>query len=129
MQFLYKQGGTTYEQLQAATREAESEFSKGSVALIKTKAATASAGTSKDPIISDINERIDMVAVILKSASLNQNNGKSRNWNLGTPKKKNSGVPQNRENNSPNKFKGPETSAVGPFMPGEKPNQCKNCSR
>ena len=47
-----------------------------------------------------------MLVVILKSAFLNQNNGKSRNGNLGTPKKKNSGVPQNSVNNSPHKFWG-----------------------
>ena len=118
MQFLYKQGGTTYEQLLAATKEAESEFSEGRRASVKAKAATANSGTSKNPTISDINERIDKLAVILKSESLNQNNGKGRNGNLGTPKKKNPRVPQNSANNSPNKFQEPETSAVVPFRPG-----------
>ena len=37
MPFLYKQGGTTYEQLLAATMEAESEFSKGRGASVKAK--------------------------------------------------------------------------------------------
>ena len=82
------------------------------------KAATASAGTSKNPTISDISERIDKLAVILKSASLNQNNRKNRNGNPGTPK--NSGVPPNSMNNSPNKSQGPETSTAGPFRPGQK---------
>ena len=54
-------------------------------ACAKEKAATASAGTSKSPTISDINERIDKLVVFLKSASLNQNDRKGRNGNLGTP--------------------------------------------
>ena len=92
MQFLYKQGVTTYDQLLAANREAESEFSEGRGTSVKAKTATASTGTSKKPTISDINERIDKLAVILKSESLNQNNGKNMNGNLGTHKK-NPGVP------------------------------------
>ena len=104
MQFLYKQGGTTYEQLLAAIREAESEFSKGRGTSVKAKSATACVGTSKNSTISDINERIDKLTVILKSASLNQNNRKSRNGNLGAPKKKNPGVLQNSMNSSLNKF-------------------------
>ena len=106
MWFLYKQKGTTYEDLLAATREADSEFSKGRGTSVKAKAATASACTSQNPAISDISERIDKLVVILKSASLNQNNRKNRNGNLGTPKKKNPRVPQNSVNNSQNKFQG-----------------------
>ena len=67
------------------------------------------------------------MAIFLKSASLNQNNEKNRNDNLGIPKKKNPEAPQNRANNSPNKFEGPETPAVGPFRPRQKPYQCNNC--
>ena len=37
MWFLYKQGGTTYEQLLTASREAESEFSKGRGPQLKQK--------------------------------------------------------------------------------------------
>ena len=57
------------------TREAESEFSKGRGASVKAKAVTATAGISKNTTISNIKERIDKLVVILKSASLNQNNG------------------------------------------------------
>ena len=65
MQFLYKQGKTTYEQLLPGTREAD-QFSDGRGTSVKAKAATAHAGTSKDTTISDINERIDMLVVILE---------------------------------------------------------------
>ena len=37
MWFLYKQGGTTYAELLAATREAESEFSEGRGPQLKQK--------------------------------------------------------------------------------------------
>ena len=79
MWFLYKQEGNTYEHLLATTREADSEFSKGRGTSVKAKAATASAGTSKNPAIGDISERIDKLVVIFMSASLNQNNSKNSN--------------------------------------------------
>ena len=61
---------------------------------MKAKAATASAGTSNDATISDINQRIGKLAVTLKSASINQNNGKSRNGNPGTLRRRMPGYPK-----------------------------------
>ena len=68
MRFLYKQEGTTYEQLLSATQEAETEVTEGKGAAAKSKAATM--GTSENLAIQDICKHIDCLTATLKSASL-----------------------------------------------------------
>ena len=126
MRFLYKQEGTTYEQLLSATWEAETKVTEGKGVAPKSTAATMR--TSENLAIQDICECIDCLTATLKSASLVGGKPKGGNCNnQGTVKKKLGAPPNNPVDNSPGKIYVPGTSVAGPFRSGQHPMQCHTC--
>ena len=130
MRFLYKQEGTTYEQLLADTREVEIEAPKGKGVTARSKSSTVP-GTSGSSEIQAIQNKIDELTATLKtlkSADMGGARPKAQTpGKPGTPQKKGSGACPNNPNNSAHKFKGPGVSSHGSTREGQPPRQCYTC--
>ena len=128
VRFLYKQEGTTYEQLLSSTQEAETEVTKGKGAGAKSKAATT--GTSENQAKQDICECIDCFTATLKFASLRE-----VNWRveliiiMGFPRRRSWGhCPIIQWVTPLGKSMCQGTSVAGPLMSGQHPMQCHGMS-
>ena len=127
MRFLYKQEGTTYEQLLSATRKADIEVPKGKGATARSKSSTA-AGTSGSSEMWAIQNMIGELTATLKSANMGGARPTAGNpGKLGTLQKKGSGASPNNPNNSAHRFKGPDVLSHGPIRERQPPRQCYTC--
>lgn len=120
MRFMYKKDDVTYEQLLEETNDAE--LDSGTSA--KSKSAKV---VETDKGMKEIHDKIDRLTTSLKSAAIGGLKPKGPGGNDGGTPKKNNFRPEGNTPGTPMKSKGPETSAAGPFRPGQRPMQCYKC--
>ena len=123
IRFCYKQEETTYEELFCETVKAEKEkVSEIKITSLKTKLAiTEPAATREDSVgIQDLRQKINALTTAVKSSTFGEARSKQPG-NGGIPHK---GKDNSKMNGSPYKGRGPATTSVGPFEPGQKHFQC-----
>ena len=111
MRYLYDQESTTYDVLLAAMKVAEMEWQELRGQFRMKSATLADAGE-----LQELKEWMDKLQATVKSATTRQEKEKKK-----TPKS------SPRKEDPRKNSNGPQTSAAGPFQPGQKPMQCHKC--